>query len=273
MNTIQTAASAANLTTSERADNQYFLSDRFAKQVAWTLGNKIGQIATRIQRLANPPKGNYSDPTETKDEIRALAASVAWGYQNIGYHMPEIGEKVAEWCGGGYSRPRSNEQIQAAADSLGITFEEARTLAENQRTFSKDWLTIRRAGLAPVMETKITELISSFDEDKLTEPTNEEMITAGNKVFTNACLWGDWAEGTLIKDDMAYHTGQSPELPKGGEMNSLADKASRIREQLANAQAAAAAKDSELLNAFDVSSLEEDYDISRDTRRVNDLAA
>mgnify|MGYP000938576856 CR=1 FL=1 len=255
-NTMQTALTNASLSETTRSDGQYFLSDRFAKQMAWQLGNKIGQIATRIQRLASPPKGTPAGNTdETKAEIRALVASVAWGYENIGFHMPTIEEKIAEWCGGGYSRPRSNDQIQAAADALGITFEEARTLAENQRQFSKDWLTIRRSGLAPVMETKIGELISTIDEDKLVEPTDEEMVTAGNKTFHNAVLWGDWAEAQLVKDDLSYHVGKSPEMPSSGDMNGLADKAARIREQLANAQAEAAAKDTEALVAFDINDL------------------
>lgn len=225
-----------------------FNSTRLASRLGFVVSGNIGKLATRIQKLANPPKSSKQDPAEIKAEIKECVARLIWGYDNLGEHMRELEDAINEWCGGGYSKPRSNEEIEAVAAALHITPEQAKQSAETNRLHTKDYLTIRRQGLAPVMVAKIQALLDQNIEGL--SPDDETVEAACNASFANAILWGDWAEAALIQADATEWLGKTLELPAPDAAQN--EKAARIREQLAQKQADQAAADAAALVAFDI---------------------
>lgn len=226
-----------------------FTSQRLASRIGFVISGNIGKLATRIQKLANPPKGSTINPDEIKAEIKECVSRLIWGYENLNDHMRSVEDAIAEWCGGGYSRPRSDKEITDVATALNISTEDAKMSAEANRLHSKDYLTIRRQGLAPVMVAKIDSILHNASIEGI--PPEDSIIEAACvATFQNAILWGDWAEAALCKDDAAYHLGKTLEIPKADK--SMQQKADRIREELANRQAEQAQKDAETLAAFDL---------------------
>lgn len=248
MPAVQQALEAAGVSGTTRSS--YFMSTDVARQVAWSISNNIGMLATRIQKLAQGKAGvpDEATPGETvRAEVRKLTAQLIWGYDNVGEHMQPIEQKVAEWCGGGYSRPAKPEDIKQAATFLGMSEEQMKLADEARRRNMQDYLTIRRAGLAPVMEAKIQSLLTASLEP--IEPEEEVIATACQRAFDNRIMFGDWAGAALAKDDMLFHCGKAP---KQAEVNEdYAAKAARIREQLAEKQAEQAARDNAALMDFD----------------------
>ena len=226
-----------------------FTSTRLMSRLGFVISGNIGKLATRIQKLANPPKGSTLNPDEVKAEIRECVAKLVWGYDNLGSNMRTVEDAVNEWCGGGYSRPRSDAQIAEVATALNISTDDAKMSAEANRLHSKDYLTIRRQGLAPVMVAKIDSILHGSVIEGI-EPEDNIIEQACIATFQNAILWGDWAEAALVKDDAHYHLGKTLEIPKADK--SMQQKADRIRNELANRQAEQAQKDAEALAAFDL---------------------
>jgi hypothetical protein len=235
---------------SETSRSSYFMSEHVARQVAWSLGNLVGQVCTRIQRLA---QNKASVPDEAvpgataKAELRSMVQRLIWGYEAIGEHMPLVEAKVAEWCGGGYSRAGKPEELEAAAKFLGMSKEDMQKADATRRQSMQDYLTIRRAGLAPVMEAKINALIGSSLEP--IEPEAAVVEQACQRAFENRIMFGDWGGAALARDDMSYHCGKTPVMPE--QTSSHAEQAARIREQLAEKQAQQAAADAALVADFD----------------------
>lgn len=225
-----------------------FNSTRLMNRLGFTVSSNIGKLATRIQKLANPPKGTKPNVDEAKAEIKDCLAQLVWGYDNLGDQMRTVEDAIAEWCGGGYSRPRTNEEIKMVADTLGISVEDAARSAETNRIHTRDYLAVRRSKLAPVMVAKITDLLSTFEDS--TPPSDETITKTCQAAFENAILWGDWAEAKLIQADAMDWVGVTLGLPKTDE--AMAAKANRIREQLTEAQLNAASKDAEALMTFDL---------------------
>lgn len=254
MTPIAESLTEAGLTETSR--NSFFMSEHVARQVGWELSNHIGQVCTRIQRLAQGKGGTPDEavPGDTvKAEIREMIAKLIWGYNHIGMFMKPLEQACAEWCGGGYSRPATKAEIEHSAKFLGMSAEQMQAADENRRRNMTDYLTIRRAGLAPVMETKIQSLLTlNLDE---IEPNEDSIRSACTKAFQNRILWGDWAGAALAKDDMVYHLGESPEMPSEAEANAMNEKATRIREELAKKQAEQAAKDASAVMEFDALSI------------------
>lgn len=253
---IQDALTAATTSsTTERSimqnpeRNTTFSSTRLASRLGFALSANVGKLATRIQKLANPPKSSKQDPAEIKSEMRECVAALIWGYDNIGEQMRELEEAVNEWCGGGYSRPRSDEEINAVATALHISPEQAKQSAETNRIHSRDFLTVRRAGLAPVMVEKISTLLSSSNIEAV-PPTDEMIEAAAVATFQNAILWGDWAEAALVQADASEWLGKTLDIPAPDKAQQ--DKAARIREELAKKQADQAAADAQALVAYDI---------------------
>jgi len=233
-----------------------FTSERLKRSLAFRISGNVGMIATRIQRLATGKGGTPDEtvPGETvRAEIKNLVSQLAYGYQYFGGSMREIEEVLTEWCGGGYSRPASDADLKKAAEFLGKTVEEMKKLDATRRTASKSYLTIRREGLLPIMLDKITTLVHNCTE--LTPPSDDTIRAAGNQAYSNALLFGDWAEARLIQLDMVYHLGESPKE----DITTNADqeaKAARIREALANAQAERAQAEAKLIANFDIDNLD-----------------
>jgi len=198
-----------------------FTSNRLMDRLGFAISGNIGKLATRIQKLANPPKGTTLNVAEVKDEIRDCVARLVWGYDNLGSHMRSVEDAVSEWCGGGYSRPRTDEQIAEVAAALGVSTEDAKLSAEANRLHSRDYLTIRRQGLMPVMINKIDSILQSTELEGIA-PEDSIIETACIATFQNAVLWGDWAEAALVKSDASYHLGKDLVIPK-------ADKANKTR--------------------------------------------
>lgn len=248
--TMEQALHAAGVTETTRSS--FFMSEHVARQVAWEYSNLIGQVCTRIQRLAQGKGGTPDEatPGETvKSEIRTMIAKLIWGYDQIGQYMKPLEQACAEWCGGGYSRSLTKAEIETNAKFLGMSTEEMQAADEARRRNMTDFLTIRRAGLAPVMEQKIQSMLT-LDLDAI-EPDEKAIRSACTKAFQNRVLWGDWAGAALAKDDMSYHLGESPEMPSKEDNADLHAKADRIRVELANKQAEQAAKDAATLMDFD----------------------
>lgn len=248
MPAVAAALETAGLSGTTRSS--YFMSTDVARQVAWSISNNIGMLATRIQKLAQGKAGVADEaiPGETvRAEVRKLTAQLIWGYDNVGEHMQPLEMKVAEWCGGGYSRPAKPDDISQAAKFLGMSEEQMKLADEARRRNMQDYLTIRRAGLAPVMEAKIQSLLTASLEP--IEPEESVIATACQRAFENRIMFGDWAGAALAKDDMLYHTGKAPTQPEVN--NEYASKAARIREQLAEKQAEQALKDNAALIDFD----------------------
>jgi hypothetical protein len=232
------------------------MSEHVARQVAWEYSNLIGQICTRVQRLAQGKGGTPDEavPGETvKAEIRTMVAKLIWGYDTLGEYMKPLEVATAEWCGGGYSRPANKTEIEQSAKFLGMSAEQMQAADEARRRNMTDYLTIRRAGLAPVMEQKIASMLT-LPLDAI-EPDEASIRSACTKAFQNRILWGDWAGAALAKDDMVYHLGESPEMPSEAEASAMHDKATRIREELAKKQADQAAKDAASVMEFDALSI------------------
>jgi len=229
--------------------NTPFASERVASSVAFALSANVGKAATRIQNLANPKKGATPDSlAEIKAELVDCIRRLAWGYDNVGDHMRDLSECVAEWCGGGYSKPATDADINNAAQFLGITAEQAKSTAEAQRLNRTSYLTIRRAGLAPIMEAKINALLGQVEEG--TEPDTETIEKACNQVFSQSVMWGNWADAALAKADMVYHCGKSPEMPTLDAAQ--VEKANRIKDELHRRQSEQAERDAQTLAAFDI---------------------
>lgn len=258
MNTNETAVAAAlsEVDLSETSRTSFFMSEHVSRQVAWDISNLIGQVCTRIQRLAQG-KGNTPDepvPGETvKSEIRTMIAKLIWGYDNLGQYMKPLEQACAEWCGGGYSRSATKAELEQSAKFLGMTVEQMQAADEARRRNMTDYLTIRRAGLAPVMEQKIQSLLTMNLEP--IEPDETTIENACTKAFQNRVLWGDWAGAALAKDDMVYHCGKAPAMPSEAEQSVMHEKAARIREELARKQSEQAQKDAESVMEFDALSV------------------
>lgn len=260
-NTMQTneTAVAAALTEaglSETSRSSFFMSEHVSRQVAWDISNLIGQVCTRVQRLAQGKGGTPDEavPGETvKSEIRTMVAKLIWGYDHLGQYMKPLEQACAEWCGGGYSRPANKAEIEQSAKFLGMTVEQMQAADEARRRNMTDYLTIRRAGLAPVMEQKIQSMLT-LNLDPI-EPSDDVIASACNKAFQNRVLWGDWAGAALAKDDMVYHLGKSPEMPSKADAAEMHAKAERIREELAKKQAEQAQKDAASVMEFDALSI------------------
>ena len=250
-NTTMSDALSSNSLYSERSIIM-FHSTRLASRVGFILSAQVSMIATRIQKLANPPKSSTTDPATIKAEIKECLGKLIWGYSNIGDHMRSVDNVINEWCGGGYSRPRTNEEIQQVADALGISVEAARASAETNRTHTRDFLTIRRQNLGPIMISKIYQLIQDFTGLEI-EPDEDMLKTSMEATFQNAILWGDWAEAKLVKEDASDWLGISLELPTASAAS--AEKANRIREQLAEKQAQAAQNEAQALVSFNLDDL------------------
>jgi hypothetical protein len=241
---------------SETSRTSFFMSEHVARQVAWSLSNEIGQVCTRIQRLAQGKGGTPDEatPGETvKAEIRNKIGKLIWGVANVGEQMKPVEQACAEWCGGGYSRPAKQEEIAASAAFLGLTVFQMQAADEARRRNMTDYLTIRRSGLAPVMEAKINSLLTT-NLDAI-EPDEAMIADACTKAFQNRLMFGDWAGAALAKDDMVYHCGKAPEMPSEAEAGAMHEKANRIREELAKKQAEQAAKDSATVMEFDALSV------------------
>lgn len=226
-----------------------FHSTRLSARLGFIISGNIGKIATRIQKLANPPKSSKPNPGLLKEEIVECLGRLAWGYDNLTDGMRSVEECVFEWCGGGFSRPRSNEEIEQVAAALSISVEQARASAETNRQHTKDYLTIRRQNLGPVMVTKIEQLLEDFSGEQI-EPDLDMLESSMDAVFKNAILWGDWAEAKLVQADAVDWLGKSLSLPNADK--SQADKAGRIREELANRQAQLAQNETANLVAFNL---------------------
>lgn len=226
-----------------------FHSSRLNARLGFIISADIGKIATRLQKLANPPKYSKPNPGLLKSEIKECLGRLTWGFDNIGDSMRSVEECVFEWCGGGFSRPRSNEEIEQVAQALSISVEQARASAETNRQHTKDYLTIRRQNLGPVMVTKIEQLISEYDGEHI-EPDLDMLESSMDAVFKNAILWGDWAEAQLVQNDAIDWLGKSLSLPATDK--ATADKAARIREELANRQAELALSETQSLIAFNL---------------------
>lgn len=241
---------------SETTRSSFFMSEHVARQVGWEYSNLIGQVCTRVQRLAQGKGGTPDEavPGDTiKSEIRNMVAKLIWGYNNLGEYMKPLEQATAEWCGGGYSRPATKAEIEQSAKFLGMSAEQMQAADETRRRNMTDYLTIRRAGLAPVMEQKIQSMLTlNLDE---IEPDEQSIRSACTKAFQNRILWGDWAGAALAKDDMVYHLGESPEMPSEAEQTAMHEKAARIREELVKKQAEQAAKDAASVMEFDALSI------------------
>jgi hypothetical protein len=230
--------------------SSYFMSEHVAKQVAWSLSNLIGMCCTRIQKLA---QNKASVPDEAipgataKAELKDMIQRLIWGYEILGQYMAPVEGKVLEWCGGGYSRSARPEELEQAGKFLGMSKEQMQAADATRRHSMQDYLTIRRAGLAPVMEAKINGLIGSSLEG--IEPDAKLIEEACQKAFENRIMFGDWASAGLIRDDMSYHCGKKPTMPEAS--GSQAEQAARIREQLAEKQAQQAAADAKAVSDFD----------------------
>jgi hypothetical protein len=257
MNTTTPIAEALNNAgLDETSRSSFFMSEHVARQVAWEYSNLIGQVCTRVQRLAQG-KGNTPDeavPGETvKAEIRTMVGKLIWGYDNLGEHMKPLEQACAEWCGGGYSRSATKAELEQSAKFLGMTVEQMQAADESRRRNMTDYLTIRRSGLAPVMEQKLQSMLT-LPLDAI-EPDEASIRSACTKAFQNRILWGDWAGAALAKDDMVYHLGETPEMPSEAEATAMHEKAARIREELAKKQADQAAKDAASVMEFDALSI------------------
>lgn len=247
-----TMSNALKSTLSNSERSIMFHSTRLASRVGFILSGQISMIATRIQKLANPPKSSTTDPATIKAEIKECLGKLIWGYNNIGDHMRSTEDVVNEWCGGGYSRPRTNDEVKQVAEALGISIEQAKASAETNRTHTRDFLTIRRQNLGPIMVSKIDQLLQDYQGLEI-EPDENMLRTSMDATFQNAILWGDWAEAKLVKEDAVDWLGISLELPTPSVAS--AEKANRIREQLAEAQAHAAQSDVNTLIAFNLDDL------------------
>ena len=249
---IADALEDAGLASTSRSS--FFMSEHVSRQVAWSLGNLVGQVCTRIQRLAQNKAGvpDEAVPGATaKAEVKNMVQRLIWGYEILGEQMPPVEQKVAEWCGGGYSRAARPEELEAAAKFLGMSKDDMQKADATRRQSMQDYLTIRRAGLAPVMEAKINALIGSSLEP--VEPDTATIETACQRAFENRIMFGDWAGAAMARDDMSYHCGKTPVLPE--QTSTHAEQAARIREQLAEKQAQQAAADAALVADFDALSL------------------
>lgn len=250
------AESLADAGLSGTTRSSFFMSEHVSRQVAWDISNLIGQVCTRIQRLAQGKGGTPDEavPGETvKSEIRTMVAKLIWGYDNLGEQMKPLEQACAEWCGGGYSRSATKAELETSAKFLGMTVEQMQAADESRRRNMTDYLTIRRAGLAPVMEQKIQSMLT-MDFEPI-EPSEEIIASSCTKAFQNRVLWGDWAGAALAKDDMVYHCGKAPEMPSEAEAGAMHEKANRIREELAKKQADQAAKDAANVMEFDALSI------------------
>lgn len=241
---------SAGLTETTRSS--FFMSEHVSRQIAWEISNLVGQVCTRIQRMAHGKAGTPDEavPGETvKAEIRTMIGKLIWGYDNVGSFMKPLEQACLEWTGGGYSRSATKAEIEQSAKFLGMSVEDMQKADETRRRNMTDYLTIRRQGLAPVMEQKIASMLT-LPLDAI-EPNEESIRSACTKAFQNRILWGDWAGAALAKDDLDYHLGESPEMPSEAEQTAMHKKASRIREELASKQAEQAAKDAQTLVEFD----------------------
>lgn len=248
--TIAAALTDAGITSTTSTRSSYFMSEHVARQVGWNLSNLIGQICTRIQRLAQNKAGvpDEAVPGETaRNELRNMVQRLIWGYDNIGAAMAPVEQKVTEWCGGGFSRPGKPAELEAAAKFLGMSKEDMQKADEARRRSMTDYLTIRRAGLAPVMEAKINALLGSSLEP--IEPDATVVADACQRAFENRIMFGDWAGAAMARDDMSYHCGKTPVMPTADSTH--AEAAARIREQLAEKQAEQARADAALVADFD----------------------
>lgn len=256
MNTTPVAEALTEAGLTETTRSSFFMSEHVARQVAWEYSNLIGQVCTRIQRLAQG-KGNTPDeavPGETvKAEIRTMVGKLIWGFDNLGQYMKPLEHACAEWCGGGYSRPANKAEIEMSAKFLGMSAEQMQAADEARRRNMTDYLTIRRSGLAPVMEQKLQSMLT-LPLDAI-EPDEASIRSACTKAFQNRILWGDWAGAALAKDDMVYHLGETPEMPSEDEATAMHEKAARIREELAKKQADQAAKDAAAVMEFNALSI------------------
>lgn len=252
---MQTKLEEAGLSGTSRTS--FFASDDAARNLGWALGNYVGMICTRIQKLAQGKAGvpDEAVPGATaKAEVREYVGRLIWGYNNINRHMPDLEAKINEWCGGGYSKPGNREELEAAGKFLGLNTAQMEEADKTRRVAMRDYLTIRRAGLAPVMLTKLQTLLDSNIEE--VEPTAEQIETACQRAFENRIIFGDWAGAGLAKDDMMYHLGKAPTQPAADPV--AAKRAEEIRAELARKQAEQAQKDNEALIAFDALDLLDD---------------
>ncbi len=247
---MQAAMQAAGLIDHQSLPTP-FASEQVANRVGFTLSANFGKAATRIQKLANPPKGSTPESlAEIKAELKECILALAWGIDNIPSAMRDIDEAIAEWCGGGYSKPATDSDLEQVAGFLGVSKEAAKATAEANRSNRTAYLTIRRQGLAPIMVGQITNLLSQIDDSSSGEPSADVIAKACTATFQSAVLWGNWAEAALAKADMVYHCGKSPDMP--GLDTEMNRKAEMIRDRLAEAQAAQAQRDAEALRNFDI---------------------
>ncbi len=217
-----------------------FASSRVAQSVAFTISANYGKAATRIERLANPPKGTTLESmTETKAELAECIKKLAWGLDNVGDFMRDINEAVLEWAGGGFQMSVKDTDVEAAAIALGLSLDEARTALTTARSNRTDYLAVKRSGKVDPIVSALQRLLSQCDKDKQTEPSSEIIEAACLRAFQNAITWGDMTEAMLAKADMVYHCGKAPTAPTRDEAQAAKAAASRsamIQRQLDQAQ-------------------------------------
>ncbi len=232
----------------------FFASQRLAQAVGFSLSALYGMAATRLMKIANPARGtNPEQLSAMRDEVKEILRKLAWGIDNLGDHMREREEAIFEWAAGGFSQAPSDKDVEQVSTALGISKEQAQLTAQANRMNRTNYLAVRRQGLAEPMMAIIERELGKIEEDETIAPDDETIEKAAQRTFQNAVMWGDWTEAFLVKSDMVYHLGKSPELPALDQ--SMTDKAERIRAELSRRQSEQAAADAAALLAFDLDNL------------------
>ncbi len=225
-------------------------SKQLQSALAFSVSQAVGYAATRILKLANPPKGfNPVDVPQIKMEIKDALGRVIWGFNHLKDQMRPVEDSLVDWCNGGYSRPVKNDELDQIAKFMHMTKEQALVAAEASRTQQNANLVIKRKGKLEPMLNLITNKLKDASIPEV-PPTDETFERIANSVLARSFFYGDFAECALIQADAIDWLGKSLAAPKPDEATLL--KANAIKGQLLNQQAEQAQRDAEKLNQFDL---------------------